>query len=165
MPIDLPTSLNTAMPRQGLGDWRRYFALAVVAWIVVDFTTTPAIGNPHGYYSKYMPALLLFYLGYPLVFSFLIYGLKLGRRSLFLAMIIGIFVVEIVFTHNMLLLTLPICLVAIPISLGHYGMVSFMPLWIAERALGQNVRWATATLVVYAIGAILNILTQFGGRH
>ena len=101
----------------------------------------PAIGDPLAYYSRYMPALLLFYLGYPLVFSVLIYRLRLGNRGLFLAMIVGIVVVEILFTHNMLLLTLPICLLAIPISLGHYGMVTFMPMWIAERTVRENRKW------------------------
>ena len=62
--------------------WLRYFSLAVLAWVIVDFTTTAAIGNPLAYYSKYMPALLLFYLGYPLVFSYLIYGLKLRKKGL-----------------------------------------------------------------------------------
>ena len=153
------------VPKKGMRGWPRYFALAVLAWVIVDFTTTAAIGNPRAYYSKYMPALLLFYIGYPMVFSFLIYGLKLGKKALFLAMIAGIVVVEIVFTHNMLLVTLPICLLAIPISLGHYGMVSFMPLWIAEGTVRRNRTWATATLVVWAIGVVLNILTQFGGAH
>ncbi len=148
-------SKDSVAPKQGSRGWPRYFALAVLAWIMVDFTTTAAIGNPVAYYSKYMPALLLFYLGYPLVFSFLIYGLKLGQRALCLAMVAGIVLVEIVFTHNMLLLTLPICLLAIAISLGHYGMVSFMPLWIAEGTIGENRKWATATLAVYAIGVIL----------
>lgn len=143
--------------------WRRYFALAILAWIIVDFSTTAAVGDPVAYYSKYMPALLLFYFGYPLTFSGLIYGLKLSQRALFLAMVGGIVVVEIVFTHNMLLVTLPICLLAIPISLGHYGMVTLMPLWIAERTLGENRKWAIATLVVYGFGVTLNLLTQFGG--
>ena len=138
--------------------------MAVLAWVVVDFTTTPAIGNPRAYYSKFMPALLIFYFGYPLLFSALIYKFRLGAKGLFLAMIAGIFVVEIVFTHNMLLLTLPICLLAIPISLGHYGMVTFMPLWITERTLAKNRRWATGTVALFGVGVLLNVLTQFG-RH
>ena len=160
-----PDSEDSVSPKKGMRGWSRYFALAVLAWIIVDFTTTPAIGNPVAYYSKYMPALLLFYIGYPLVFSLLIYGLKLGQRAVFLAMIAGIVVVEIVFTHNMLLLTFPICLLAIPISLGHYGMVSFMPLWVAEGTFSENRKWATATMSVWAVGVLLNILTQFGGHH
>ncbi len=155
---------STALTKR-IRSWPRYFALAVLAWVIVDFTTTAAIGNPVAYYSKYMPALLFFYVGYPLVFSLLIYGLKFGQRGLFLAMIAGIVVVEIIFTRNMLLLTLPICLLAIPISLGHYAMVSLMPLWITEGTLRENRTWATATLVVYAIGVILNLLTQFSGSH
>jgi len=159
------SSKDFLVPKKDFRGWLRYFALALLAWVIVDFTTTAAIRNPLAYYSKYMPALLLFYIGYPLVFSVLIYGLRLGQRALFLAMIAGIVVVEIVFTHNRLLLTLPICLLAIPISLGHYGMVSFMPLWIAEGTIGENRAWATATLGVWAVGVILNVLTQFGGHH
>ena len=140
----------------------RYYVLAVMAWFFVDFTTTAAIGHPRQYYSTYMPALLIFYLGYPLVFAALIYKLKLRGRGVFLAMIAGIIVVEILFTHNALLYTLPICLLAIPISLGHYAMVTVMPWWIAERTLAKNRRWAIATLAVWAIGVFLNILTQFG---
>jgi len=144
--------------------WLRYFLLAVLAWVIVDFTTTAAIGNPLAYYSKYMPALLIFYVGYPLVFSALIYRLRLRRTGLFLAMIAGIVVVEIVFTQNMLLLTLPICLLAIPIGLAHYAMVTFMPLWIAERTIGENRNWVITTLAVWAVGVLLNILTQFGSH-
>jgi hypothetical protein len=61
-----------------------------------------------------------------------------------------------VFTHNILLLTLPICILAIPLSLAHYAMVSFMPWWIAESTLPKNRESATATLVVWGIGVLLN---------
>ncbi len=150
------------MVTTAIQDWRRYFLIAVLAWGIVDFTTTPAIAHPGAYYGKYMPALLVFYIGYPLVFSALRYRFGLGARGLFLAMIAGIVLVEIVFTHNLLLLTFPICLLAIPISLGHYGMVTFMPLWIAERTAGQNKKWVVATVTLWGIGVLLNILTQFG---
>ena len=149
----------------GIRDWFRYLVLAVLAWVIVDFTTTAAILNPRDYYSRYMPTLLIFYLGYPLVFCALRYRFKLGAMGMFLAMIAGIVVVEIVCTHNILLFTAPICLVAIPISLAHYGMVTFMPLWIAEGTVGRNRKWAAGTLAVWGVGVLLNILTQFGGRH
>ncbi len=145
--------------------WVRYFFLAVLAWVIVDFTTTAAIADPQAYYSKYMPALLIFYVGYPLAFSILIYKFQLGSRSLLLAMIAGMLLVEVVLTHNMLLLTLPVCLIAIPIGLAHYGMVTFMPLWIAERRVGENRKWPAATLAVWAVGVLLNILTQFGSHQ
>jgi hypothetical protein len=119
-------------------NWVRYFVLAVLAWIIVDFTTTAAIRNPLGYYSKYMPALLIFYIGYPLVFTVLRYTFRMSARRLFLAMVAGIVLVEIVLTHNVLLFTLPICLLAIPLSLGHYGMVTFLPMWIAEGTIRKN---------------------------
>jgi hypothetical protein len=151
-------------PKSGDPRWFKYFLLAVLAWLIVDFTTTEAIGNPHGYYSKYMPALLIFYLGYPLVFAALRYKLLLGPKGLFAAMLGGIVVVEIVFTQNALMYTLPICLLAIPISLGHYGMVTFMPMWLTEGTLSRNKKWAAATITVFAAGVILNILTQYGSH-
>ncbi len=144
---------------------KRYFFLAVLAWVLVDFSTTPAIAHPVSYYSTYMPALLLFYIGYPLIFSALIYRLRLGPRGVFVAMVVGIVVVEIVFTHNALLYTLPICLIAIPLALAHYAMVTYLPWWIAERTLRENRRWVTVTIVVWAIGVLLNALTQFGGAR
>lgn len=144
--------------------WFKYFLLAVLAWLFVDFTTTDALGNARVYYSKFMPALLFFYFGYPLVFAVLRYKLVLGAKGLFVAMIAGIVVVEIVFTQNALMYTLPICVLAIPISLGHYGMVTFMPMWLAEGTLSQNRKWAAATLTVWAVGVFLNILTQSGSH-
>jgi hypothetical protein len=148
----------------GVRCWFKYFVLAVLAWLVVDFTTTEAIGNARAYYSKYMPALLVFYFGYPLVFSALRYRFMLGAKGLFVAMVVGIVVVEIVFTQNALMYTLPICLLAIPISLGHYGMVTFMPMWLAEGTLSRNRKWAAAAATVWAVGVLLNILTQFGSH-
>lgn len=145
--------------------WLKYFVIAVLAWAMVDFTTTAAIGHPRAYYSSFMPALLLFYIGYPLTFSALIYKFRLTSTALFLAMIVGIVVVEVVFTHNMLLLTWPVCLLAIPISLGHYAMVTFMPLWIAEGTMKENRKWVIATLGLWALGVLLNVLTQFGSNQ
>jgi hypothetical protein len=151
--------------RTGTRAGARYFVLAVLAWLFVDFTTTEAVGNPRAYYSKYMPALLLFYLGYPLAFSLLIYKFRLGNQGLFLAMLGGIVVVEILFVQNPLLYTLPICLLAIPISLGHYAMVTFMPRWLAERTLRAHTKWAAAILSLWAVGTFLNLLTQFGSHR
>ncbi len=141
--------------------WRRYFFIAVLAWLIVDFATTPAIANPRGYYSTYMPLLLVFYVGYPLAFAVLRYAIGLSSRGMFAAMIAGIVVVEIVFTRNALLFTLPICLLAIPISLGHYAMVTFMPMWLAEGTALHNKKWVVATISVFGVGVLLNAFTQF----
>ncbi len=67
--------------------WLKYFFTAVLPWVIVDFTTTAAIAEPARYYSKYMPAILVFYLGYPLVFCLLIYGFRLEGWALVLAML------------------------------------------------------------------------------
>ena len=141
-------------------NWLKYFLLAFLAWIIVDFTTTAAIGNPSSYYSTYMPALLIFYLGYPLIFSLLIYKFKLKPKKLFISMIIGIILVEIIFSGNTLFFSFPLLLLIIPISLAYYSMVTFVPLWITEKKLKQNKKWFIVILIIYIIGSLLNLLTQ-----
>jgi len=134
----------------------KYFLTAVLAWVIVDFTTTEAIANL-GYYAKYMPALLFFYIGYPLVFSLLIYKYKLKTKGLFIAMLIGIILVEIVFSNNLLFFKFPLVLLLIPISLAYYSVVTFVPLWIVEK---KKNKWFVITIVIWIIGSLLNLLTQ-----
>ncbi len=151
------------MERPGAGV--RYFLCGVLAWLVVDFTTTPAIAHPRAYYSHYGAVLLLFYLGYPLAFTLLRYRWRLGPKALFASMLAGIFVVEIVLAHNMLLVTPPVCLLAIPLALAHYSMVTFVPLWVAEGTLQEHRVLAAVVAAGWAIGVLLNAATQFGAHH
>ena len=137
----------------------KYFLIAVVAWFIVDFTTTSAIADL-GYYTIYMPGILLFYFGYPLIFSLLIYKFKLKEKGLFISMLIGIFVVEIVFTGNALFLQFPLVILLIPISLAYYSMVTFVPYWIVKNKIKKYKGWFKATLIIYIIGSVLNLITQ-----
>ena len=134
----------------------KYFLIAVLAWFIVDFTTTEAIANLN-YYTKYMPMLLLFYLGYPLVFTLLIYKYKLKTKGLFIAMLIGIILVEIVFSNNLLFFKFPLVLLLIPISLAYYSMITFVPLWIVEK---KKNKWFIITLIIWVLGSLLNLINQ-----
>jgi len=137
-------------------NYLKYILLGIVFWAVVDFTTTGAIRNPAGYYLTYMPALLIFYIGYPLIFSLLIYKFRLSNRWLFLAALVGAFVVEVVFTQNALLFTFPIMLLAIPLAVSIYSFLTFVPKWIIEKNI-KDKKWKT--IVLTAIWVLLSIIT------
>ena len=140
-----------------MSDRIKYFLIGTIFWIVVDFTTTKAVKNPALYYSKYMPALLIFYIGFPLLFSLLIYKYKMSDRRIFASTIAEAFVVEIVFTHNPLLYTFPIMILAIPITISLYSLIVFTPKWIVEGTVSANKRKLIVMLVVWMLVSLANI--------
>ena len=57
-----------------------YFLLSAIFWFAVDYTT---VFNP--YYRRwfsYMPDILVIYFGYPLIFTVIIYALRLDGWKL-----------------------------------------------------------------------------------
>ncbi len=141
-------------------NWLKYLLFSVLAWFIVDFTTTKAILNPNEYYSTFMPSLLIFYIGYPLIFTFLIYKLRFKTRYLLFSMLIGIIVIEILFSGNTLFFKFPLLLFIIPISLAYYSIVTFIPFWIAEKKLKDNRKLSILILIIYILGSLFNLLTQ-----
>jgi hypothetical protein len=137
----------------------KYFLLGILFWVVVDFTTTGAIRNPSLYYSTYMPALLIFYIGYPLVFSFLIYRFNFIGKKLFLATLIGAFIVEVIFTHNPLLITFPLMLIGIPAAVSIYSFITFVPKWIVDEDIKDN-KWKLT--IMTAVYILISLASLFG---
>lgn len=136
-----------------------YFLVGAILWIVVDFFTTSAVRDPSAYYRIYFPTILLFYIGYPLIFSLLIYGFHLRERSLFLATVFGMLFVEILFTHNAEFFSFPLLFLAIPIAIGIYSFLTFVPKWIVEGEIKKN-RWKV--LILTGVVVVVGVLTIFG---
>jgi hypothetical protein len=137
----------------------KYFFVAVIFWVIVDFTTTGAIKNPGWYYSTFMPALLIFYLGYPLLFSILIYQFKFASWVLFVATIIGAFIVEVIFTNNPLLITFPLMLLGIPAAISIYSFITYVPKWIVDGEVKHN-KWKI--LIMTFVYALISFASIFG---
>ena len=131
----------------------KYFLLAVLAWVLMEITT--AMSFDFQRWFTYWPGIWLIYLGLPLIFAFLIYKRNFGDWKLFLAMIIEIFIVEIVFTRNALLYTFPIMLIMIPIAICIYAFITYIPLWFVENKLKEN-KWKIGILVI--VWVIVTIL-------
>jgi len=83
----------------------KYFFIGVLLWVIVDWGT--AGGFRPAYFEKFGPSLLVFYLGYPAVFTILVFIFHWGDRLLFLATLAAIFIIEVVFTENPLLMSFP----------------------------------------------------------
>ncbi len=137
----------------------QYFLLSVILWFVVDFGT--AGGFRFYYYEKIWPTILLFYLGFPLIFSLLIFRLKWNNRRLFFGMLVTVFIVEILFTRNPLLMSFPNLLWGIPLAVLIYIPLVYFPLWLIRKAIKQHLM----IILLCSISVLtVTLLTIFGGK-
>jgi hypothetical protein len=151
------------MPARGaarLGGPGAYFLLGFLLWVAVDLGT--AGGLRLGYFARYMPALLVFYLGYPLVFTWLVFRRRLGSRGLFAATLVAILVVEAVFTGNPWVVSFPLCLIGIPLAVAVYAPLTYFPLWAVRGELGRHRRTVVALVCVEAVVTALTALGSGG---
>lgn len=127
-------------------------------WVVVDYST--AFNPNFQVWLNYMPEIWLFYIGYPLVFAYLIYKKKWDKDRIFYSMLIAAFVVEVVLSHNALLYTFPIMLVMIPFAVCIYGFITFVPKWIVENRVIENKKTTILFTLVWIVVSILSFVTR-----
>ena len=131
-----------------------YFLLGALFWVCVDFTTAFA-PDVHRWVS-YMPTILLFYFGSPLLFAVLIYWEGWSDRRLVGPMLVVLVLVEVVFSHNALLFTFPLLVVFIPVAVAIYSLLTFVPRWVVDGRLAQHRRTALLFAVVWLVVALLS---------
>jgi hypothetical protein len=102
--------------------------LAVAGWFVVDWGT--AGGFRPSYFATYMPALLVFYLGCPAVFTYLVVRRRFGTRALIAATVVEIVV---------------------------YTPLTFFPLWIVRGELGAHRRLVWSLVAVELAVTLLTV--------
>ncbi len=138
----------------------QYFLLGVLLWVLVDFGT--AGGFRIAYFEKYGVTLLLFYLGFPLIFTLLIFRLNWNERRLFFATLVAIIIVEVLFTRNPLVMSYPSLLWGIPLAILVYLPLTYFPLWIVRKEMGRN-RFLVIALSLVEL--IVMWLTTFGNTY
>jgi hypothetical protein len=139
-------------------NWLYYLIYGIICWVIVDFTT---VFNPNlQKWISYWPTIWLFYILFPLIFSFLIYKVKINDKQLFLCIIIEIIISEVILFQNQLLFTFPIMLLAIPLSLCIYTLITFLPKWIVEKKLKENQRMVIFLIVVWILISIITFITN-----
>jgi hypothetical protein len=137
----------------------KYYLIAALTMTVVDFTTT--FFPDYRRWFGYMPAIFVFYLGLPLVFSFFAVRLRFdGWRLLAVAVAAGI-ILELTLFHNMMLLTFPIMLIAVPALVAIYGLIMFLPKWLSEGTLGENRGKAAVLVAGWLIVAVITFLSNY----
>lgn len=141
-----------------MNDFSKYFILGMLFWVVVDYST--AFNPNFQVWLNYMPEIWLFYIGYPLVFAYLIYKKMWDKDRIFYSMLIAAFVVEVVLSHNALLYTFPIMLVMIPIAVCIYGFITFVPKWIVENRVIENKKTTILFTLVWIVVSILSFVTR-----
>jgi hypothetical protein len=141
-----------------MNNFLKYFIIGVFFWVVVDYTT--AFNPDFQRWIDHMPEIWSFYIGYPLLFSFLIYKKKWDTRKVFYSMIIVAFIIEVILSNNALLYTFPIMLIMIPIAVAIYSFITFTPKWIVEKKIIENKKKLIILVIVWATVSILSFITR-----
>jgi hypothetical protein len=141
-----------------MDDFWKYLFTGTIAWVVVDFTT--AFNPDVRRWISHMPLIWAFYIGYPLLFAFLIYVRRWSDRKIVYAMLVSAFVIEIVLSDNALLYTFPIMLVMNPVAVAIYGVVTFIPKWLVEGEIRKRTKTTVLLLAVWVVVSILNYITN-----
>ena len=139
----------------------KYFLLAILFWIVVDFTTV--FSPDFQRWFSYMPQIWLFYLGFPLLFASLLYKTKIKQKYLFILVLLISFALELVIFQNTLLYTFPIMLLAIPFLITIYSLITFVPFWIVEKKIKKKKKKTILMIVIWIIISILTLAGNVGG--
>src|SRR4030042_3198671 len=114
----------------------KYFVICVFLWVVIDWGT--AGGFRISYFTKYGIPLLFFYVTYPLIFTILIFKAKWKGKALLIATLIAMFIIEVIFTRNPLIIVFPICLLGIPLAIIIYLPLTYFPLWFVGGEIGKH---------------------------
>lgn len=134
-----------------------YVLCGFLLWVIVDFGT--AGGFRLSYFTAHGPLLFAFYLGFPIAFAYLIFRRHWSGWKLWLATVLIIILVEGVFTANPFVLSFPLMLIGIPLTVCIYTPLNYFPLWIVNGEMGRH-RGIAIFLSLVVI--IVMFLTTFG---
>jgi hypothetical protein len=136
----------------------KYLLSGVSIWVLVDYTT--AFNPDTARWIQHMPDIWLFYIGYPLVFAFLIYVRNWNCRQLVSSMLVLAFIIEVILSQNSLLYTFPIMLIMNPVAVAIYSLVTFIPKWFTENELTRHRKSIVILVGIWIMVSILNYVTN-----
>ena len=136
----------------------KYVLTGTLAWVLVDFTT--AFNPDVQRWIEHMPLIWVFYIGYPLLFAFLIYKRRWSDGRITSVMLVSAFVIEVVLSDNALLYTFPIMLVMNPVAVVIYSLVTFVPKWLVEGEIRNRTKTTILLVAVWIVVSILNFVTN-----
>ncbi len=134
----------------------KYIFLTVIFHIVIDFSGafSPYIeqwtGMPIIWYSVYLL--------YTPIFAYLFYIKKWKEKNVFIFMIIFTYILEITLFGNVMLYAFPGMLIMIPVAIGIYSGITFVPKWIVEGEILKNKKKVIAAVSMCIIVAIIRLI-------
>ena len=141
-----------------MDDFGKYTLTGIAAWVIVDFTT--AFNPDVQRWISHMPTIWAFYIGYPLLFAYLIYRRRWSDGRIIAAMLVSAFIIEVVLSGNALLYTFPMMLVMNPVAAAIYGVVTFIPKWLVEGEIRKRAKVTAILVAVWIVVSILNLATN-----
>ena len=141
-----------------MDDFSKYTLTGMIAWVVVDFTT--AFNPDVQRWIRHMPLIWAFYIGYPLLFAYLIYRRKWSDRKIAYAMLVSAFTIEVVLSDNALLYTFPMMLVMNLVAAAIYGVVTFIPKLLVEGEIRERQKAVLLLVAVWIVVSIMNYATN-----
>lgn len=126
--------------------------------MLVDYTT--AFNPDTARWIQHMPDIWLFYIGYPLIFAYLIYVRSWSDRQLFSSMLVLAFIIEVILSKNSLLYTFPLLLIMNPVAIAIYSLVTFVPKWFIENEITRKRNTVVFLVIVWIVVSILNYVTN-----
>lgn len=139
----------------------KYFVYSLLAWIIIDWGT--AGGLRLAYFTtppSYIVILPLLYAIFSLIFTWLIFKLGFSDKKLFSAMLVLIFVVEVVMVRNPLLIQFPLLLLGIPLAIAVYIPLIYFPLWIARKEMRTHKKTIFLLSIVVIAITILSVISK-----
>lgn len=132
-----------------------YYGAAFVLWVVLDIVLSYKL-DLDLYYQAFWIS-LFFYVFYPLLFLFVFYYLLWDVSRAFLLMFAVMLVIEALLFDNYLMYSFPDLFLHIPLGLCVWGLITIVPLWVAERQMKYH--WGT--VFVFVIGTLLLGVVNF----
>lgn len=134
----------------------KYYLSCFALITLVDYTT--AFNPDWQRWVAHMPAVWIFYLTYPLLFTWLIFKRRCRGWRLALVVLTAALLLEIVVFNNPLFDAFPLNLLMIPLAFAIYAFITYIPLWLVEGSLR---RYAGRTLLLTLVWMLISLLTYF----
>lgn len=136
-----------------------YIGWGSLIWFIVDFGTAGSFKG--SYFMKYGPLLLVYYFGYPLIFSFLIFGRKWNEKKLFGATVAAMFIIEAILVRNPFILAFPLLILGIPLAICIYAPLTYFPLWIVNGEMGKHRKTMIVLSTVVLATMMLSVVNNW----
>ena len=127
-----------------------YVILSFVFWIIAEFIT---VWHSQAQFNKWistMPWVFLQYLFIILIFYFMLFRLKWSEKRVFIAMLIVMYVFELLLWQNYSALNIFFSLLLISI----WGFLTFIPFWIVNKSLREH-KWQVIYCLLWILVAIV----------